>query len=283
MHRGREAPKMTEDQRTRWLRLILFMITMLLITLMAPVVSILFTGDLLALAATLVFFGTFGLMYAVTWAFVRWDGGDSIAELGVDIDDHFGPHISIGAVAGALGAILVVALAFFFGGQLRPFDQITVDLIVNEIIITAPTAFFEELTHRGYILTRMEDLTGRRTAIFLSSIFFSFLHFSWWSRVYDNPLYDNPLQLIVLFSFNMFLGGLILSLSYYWSGRKLWVPIAFHFMWNMIAYIMFPSFPRDTVIQPEIYQMEWGITTIIGFLFGLSFLWGLLATEKNRE
>ena len=267
---------MTDDQQTRWLRLILFMIAIFLIVLMAPVAYMLFTGDLLAIVATLVFFGTFIFMYAVTWAFVRWEGGGSIEELGVTVDKRFGPHISIGAIAGALGATLVVVVAFFFGGQLRPFDQITVDLIINEIIITAPTAFFEELTHRGYILTRMEDLTGRRAAIFLSSIFFSLLHFSWWVT----PGF--PVHLAILFTFNMFLGGVVLSFSYYWSGRRLWVPIAFHFMWNMVAYLLFPTDPL-TVTQPEIFQIEWGIVSIVGFLFGLSLLWSFLAADKNKE
>jgi membrane protease YdiL (CAAX protease family) len=267
---------MTDTIQTNWLRLILFMLVMLLIVLMAPVAYTLFTGDLLALVATLVFFMTFVLMYIVTWAFVRWDGGNSVEELGVSIDKRFVPHISIGAIAGALAASLVVVVAFFFGGQLRPSDQITANLIVNEIIITAPTAFFEELTHRGYILTRMEDLAGRRFAILFGSLFFSLLHFSWWAA----PGF--PIHLAILFTLNMFIGGVVLSLSYYWSGRRLWVPIAFHFMWNMIAYILFPTDPL-TVLQPEIFQIEWGIISIIGFLFGLSILWSLLASEKNKE
>lgn len=268
---------MTENIQTRWLRLLLFMMAMFLIVIMSPIVTIFFTGEQLALVATMLFIATFILMYAVTWAFIRWEGGNSISELGVDIDNAFSRHIIIGATAGSLGATLVVAIAFFFGGQLRPFDQITTDLILNEIIITAPTAFFEELTHRGYILTRLETLTGQRLAIFLSSIFFSLLHFNWWT--YPGV----SIQLVVLFTFNIFLGGVILSLSYYWSGRRLWIPIAFHFMWNMIAYIVFPSFPREAVVQPEIFQIEWGITTIIGFLFGLSILWSFLTTTENRE
>jgi len=270
---------MTVDRQTRWLRLVLFMIAMLLIVLMSPIVVILFQDneEILALAATLVFLLTFVLMYTVTWFFVRWDGGESIEELGVRIDDRFGSHIIIGSISGTIGAILVVAIAFFFGGQLRPFDQITADLIMNEIIITAPTAFFEELAHRGYILTRLENLAGKPTAIIFSSLFFSLLHFSWWPRTgFDLPL-------IIIFTFNMFLGGVVLSISYYLSGRRLWVPIAFHFMWNMIAYIMFPPFPREAVTQPGVFQIEWGITTVMGFLFGLSVLWSLLASEKKRN
>ncbi len=257
---------MTDDQQTLWLRLLLFMIAMFLIILMQSLL-----GTLMVLLG-------FILTYTITWAFIRWEGGESIAELGLDVDNRFGSHISIGAIAGALAAALVVAIAFFFGGQLRSFNEITGDLIINVIFNAALFSFFEELSNRGYILTRMETLAGRRTAIIFSSLFFSLLHFSWWAPAgFDVPL-------IVLFTFNIFLGGVVLSFGYYWSGRRLWVPIAFHFMWNVIAYIMFPSFPGEgvTVVQPEIFQIEWGLTTIIGFLFALSILWSFLASEKNK-
>ena len=252
---------MTNDQRTQWIRLLLFILAMFLIALSAPITNILI----------------FLFMYTITWAFVRWEGGESIVELGLDVDNRIGPHLIIGAIAAALAAALVVAIAFFFGGQLRPLNEINGDLLFNVIFNTTLFSVFEEITHRGYILTRMENLVGRGAAIVFSSLFFSLLHFSWWEPAGFN------IPLIALFTFNIFLGGVILSLSYYWSGRKLWVPIAFHFMWNVLAYITFPSFPTVAVVQPEIFQIEWGVTTIIGFLFGLTILWSLLASEKNKE
>jgi membrane protease YdiL (CAAX protease family) len=252
---------MTEDQRTPWLRLILFMCAMFLITLSAALIDILI----------------FVLMFTITWVFVRWEGGDSITELGLDVDSRFGPHISIGVIAAAIATLLVAAIAFFFGGQLRPINEITSNLVVNVILNAALFSFFEELTHRGYILPRMENLIGRGAAIIFSSLFFSLLHFDWWEPAGFNIL------LIFLFTINLVLGGTVLSLGYYWSGQRLWVPIAFHFMWNVVAYIMFPSFPQEAVIRPEIFQIEWGVTTIIGFLLGLSILWSLLATQKNKE
>jgi len=250
---------MTEDKRTPWLRLLLFMLAMFLIVLSAPIVSLL----------------VFVFMFMITWAFVMWEGGKSVEELGLDIDNRLVPHISIGVIAAALATALVVAIAFFFGGQLRPLNEVDGELIFNVIINAILFSFFEELTHRGYILTRMEKLGGQGAAIVFSSMFFSLLHFSWWGPAgYD-------ILLIALFTFNMFLGGVTLSLSYYWSGRKLWVPIGFHFMWNVLAYITFPSFPRESVLQPEIFQIEWGVTTIVGFLFGISLLWGLLQSKKK--
>ena len=227
--------------------------------------------------ATTAFFLTFILFYVLTAYFVQLDGGKSISELGLDWEHNTMLQIVIGAVGGTLGAALVLAIAIGFGGNTRPLIQITGDLIAAEIIITAPTAFFEELVHRGYILSRIESLSNRTWAILVSSLFFAFTHFSWWSVAGFQP------DLIAIFTFNMFLGGVVLSLSYYISGRRLWIPIAFHFMWNMVAYVLFLDFPRTAVVMPQIFQIEWGLTTILGFLFGLSIVWGLWMSYGKKE
>lgn len=254
------APKLSETKLTAWLRVLLFMSAMYLIALSAPFVNILI----------------FLFMFVITWAFVMWEGGESIVELGLELDNRVGRRLSIGAISAALATAIVAAIAFFFGGQLRPVNEITGGLIVNVVLNAILFSFFEELTHRGYILTRVEHLAGRKIAIVLSSVFFSLLHFSWWAPVGFNIL------LIVIFTFNMFLGGVVLSFSYYWSGGSLWTPISFHFIWNVLAYTIFPEFPQVSVIQPEIFQIEWGITTIIGFLFALVILWSVLVSTKKK-
>ncbi|MFW9960312.1 MAG: lysostaphin resistance A-like protein [Candidatus Thorarchaeota archaeon] len=257
------------------LKIILFMAFMLIIVEISPVISKLFTGELFELMATAAFFGTFFLMYIVIDIFARSEGS-SVGKLGMDFGETAIPHIIIGTIAGTIAASIVILFAIVFGGQLRPVEQMTADLLASEIIITAPTAIFEELAHRGYILPHIENLAGKAPAIIIGSIFFSLLHFSWWAT----PGF--PLHLILIFTFNIFLGGVVLSLSYYWSGRKLWVPIAFHFAWNMLAYIVFPVFPRESVHLPEIFQIEWGISTIFGFLIGLSIIWGILSSKKKE-
>lgn len=252
---------MTDDQQTQWLRLILFMAAMFLLTLSAELLNIFY----------------FFLMFIVTWVFVEWEGSGSIVKLGLDIDNRSGFRFIMGVLAAGLSVILVTAIAFFFGGQLRPMSEITLDWMTVVITNAVLFSFIEELTHRGYILTRMEKLVGRGSAIVFSSLFFSVLHFSWWGLAGFN------ISLIFLFSLNMFLGGVVLSFSYYWAGRSLWAPIGFHFMWNVLAYTLFPSFPETPVVQPEIFQIEWGLTTIVGFLFALWILWGILANRENKE
>jgi len=263
-----------KDRELDLLKLILFMALMLLIVEMSYILPNLFSGDMRGLVGTMAFFATFILIFLIVDRFAAWDG-TTLEKLGIQINDQTARRIIIGAVAGIAATAFIAAAAYFFGGQLRPFDQITADLIASEIIITAPTAFFEELAHRGYILPKMEKLSSKTTAILVSSLFFSSMHFSWWT--YPGV----PLHLVLIFIFNMFLGGVVLSLSYYWSNRNLWVPIAFHFAWNMVGYLMFPTYPREPVISPEIVQFEWGLTTIVGFLFGLSLIYSFLLNKKK--
>ena len=272
--------KMNKNDDLAVLRVLLFAGIMFLIVLMSPVLAGIFAGtEMYALVGTGLFFLTFGLFYFVVYTFVKLEGGSSIGELGVEIEDRdLVPHLAIGALAGAIGVALIVLIALIFGGELRPLSEITGDLIASQIIITVPTAFFEELAYRGYLMPRMSQVWGRGKGIIVSSVMFGLFHFSWWS-----PIGSMPLHLILLFTLNMTLGGIVLSLSYFMSGKKLWVPIGFHFSWNMIAYLMFPSYPRVSVNLPEIFQIEWGLTTILGFLFGLSLLWLLLQKYKQKE
>ncbi|TXT57419.1 MAG: conserved membrane protein of unknown function [Candidatus Thorarchaeota archaeon] len=248
-------------------RVLLFSLLMFLIVVLPLVVGSFFTGYTYSLVVTFLFFGSFLLMYLLPLYFVRWEGGESIEELGVSMNDNTIRDLLIGGIAGIVSAGLVVAFASL-GGVLRPASQITADLIMSEIIITVPVAFFEELCYRGYMMTRMARAWGLVPGILVSSLIFSLFHFSWWV-----PIGVVPIPLIILFTTNLMLGGIVLGLAYYLSGKNLWAPIGFHFMWNMIAYVMFPIYPRDYAYLPEIFQIEWGVTSILGFTLGAILLW----------
>jgi membrane protease YdiL (CAAX protease family) len=217
-------------------------------------------------------------MYFAVILFLRWERGGDVTSLGFQADDKTMPHLIVGILAGTAGAALVYIVALFLGGDLRPVGDITGDLIANQIIFTIPVALFEEIVYRGYLLTRMELVVGRSLAITGSSLLFALLHFGWWL-----PLGSIPLHLILIFTFNLFLGGVVLGYSFYWSGKRLWVPIGFHYAWNIVAFVTFPFFPIEPVTMVEIFHIEWGLTTILGFLFGVSLVWVLLKEVlKNK-
>lgn len=255
-------------------RVLLFSLTLLLIHLLSETISIV-TASMdevtRGLISTVQFFGLYLLMYFAVILFLRWERGGDITSLGLQTDNKTLHHLIVGLVAGTIAAGLVYFIALFFGGDLRPAIDITGDLVANEVIFTIPVALFEEIVYRGYLLTRMEVVVGRSAAILGSSLLFALLHFGWWL-----PLGSLPLHLILIFTFNLFLGGVVLSYSYYWSGNRLWVPIGFHYAWNIVAFVMFPVYPLEPVSMVEIFQIEWGITTVFGFLFGLSLIWVLL-------
>jgi membrane protease YdiL (CAAX protease family) len=272
---------MTEDRTQGIIRVVAFAMFLLYVILAHELTTNLtatMSYDARATISTLVFFGSFALYYVGVLLFLRWEGRSDINELGIGIDEDTGTHIAIGAIAGVVGVALVFAVAFFFGGSLTPVEDITADLIISEIMITAPVAFFEELTYRGYFMTRLEEVSNRGVALIISSLWFALLHFGWWF-----PLGQVAPHLILIFTLNLALGGIVLGLSYYLSGRRLWVAIAFHFAWNMLAYILFPVYPRETVFMPEIFQIEWGLVTIPAFILALSVLWLLLDIVKKKE
>lgn len=249
-------------------RVALFSLVMFLVVELSPLVTAaLYASEIYDVVGTLLFFATFALMYLAAAVFVRWEGGRSITELGMNADSKTGLQIMAGGISGVVAAGFVVLVALAFGGQLRPASEITGDLLVSEIIITIPVAIFEELCYRGYLASRMISLWGLPFGICVSSLVFSLLHFNWWL-----PIGSVPFHLVVIFTFNMLLGGIVLGVGYHLSGNRLWAPIAFHFAWNMIAYMLFPVYPRVSVAAPELFQIEWGISTIPGFLLGLLVL-----------
>ncbi len=270
---------MSKDDSTL-IRVIWFVLAMFLIVEMPHVMSSPFRGttsyDAMAALFSLL---TFPLMYiAVIWS-LKAEGGVSISDLGFNLEDrNLFVDLIIGLVSGIAAAGLVFTLALLFGGQLRDPTTLNLDLVVSVALIAIPVAVLEEISYRGYMVTRMEKVWGRQKAIILGSLVFSLVHFNWYS-----PLGTVPLHLILMFSLNLFLGGVVLAYSYYMSGRRLWIPIGFHFSWNVLAYSLFPIFPNNPVLLPEIFQIEWGLTSIVGFLFGLSIIWQLLSMRKESK
>ena len=270
---------MSEERSEKVARIILFCLLMLLLAEMPFILSAPFLGtEAYESVRGQLGWLTFPLKFFVVLQFVKLEGGDSVTELGLKTDKNTWPHLIVGGIAGSGAAVLVFLIALAFGGQVASPSSFAEELVLSAIIIAIPVSFFEELCYRGYMTTRMAELWGRGKGIAISSLVFALLHFSWWA-----PLGSVPYHLVILFTLNLFVGGIVLSLGYYYSKERLWVPIGFHFAWNIVAFIAFPVYPRNPVTNPEIFQIEWGITTVLGFLFGLSIIWIILRLGQEKR
>ena len=98
-------------------------------------------------------------------------------------------------------------------------------------VILAPLV--EELVFRKGVFGLLEKHLGVIVAIIGSSFFFGFIH------IISEP--TNIIQLIPYMTL-----GLILAIIYFLSGRRIWVPITIHAIWNIMSFA-FMFIPEDAL------------------------------------
>ncbi|MEM2142834.1 MAG: type II CAAX endopeptidase family protein [Candidatus Thorarchaeota archaeon] len=259
-------------------RFLLFMMVLFIGISVADVATRVAPEPLAPVVSTLAFFGFYGLMILSVKVLLWTEDGGPLVRLGLDIDNRTLPLLAVGGLGGILSAGYVYVVALFLGGSVKLIAEVSSDMVISQGIITALVALVEEICYRGYLMTRLAESFGRPAGVIISSAFFSLMHYSWW---FGNDTVTP--ELVAMFSLNLFVGGMVLGLSYYATGRVLWTAVGFHYFWNMMAYTLFPVFPRDSVASPILFQIEWGMTTIPAFLLGLLVMVGLLRISDLAE
>ncbi|GJM40500.1 MAG: hypothetical protein DHS20C20_07820 [Ardenticatenaceae bacterium] len=100
-------------------------------------------------------------------------------------------------------------------------------LLIGLIVAWVLAAFGEEFVYRGYLFNRILDLVGNRPvglliALLFSSALFGFVH-----------SYQGVVGMV-----DTFFGGLAAGGLYIASGRKLWVPILYHGIYDTIGFVL---------------------------------------------
>jgi membrane protease YdiL (CAAX protease family) len=122
-----------------------------------------------------------------------------------------------------LGAVVIDPLtAHFWPPAIAPTgtNEISGHLVVALrwlLLVWTFAAFGEEISYRGYLLTRAADVGGRSraaywVAVIVVSVLFGYGHY-----------YKGPAGII-----DSGMAGLVLGITYIWSGRNLWVCILAH-------------------------------------------------------
>jgi membrane protease YdiL (CAAX protease family) len=171
-----------------------------------------------------------------TWACRRFLDKRDLASLGLGFSRRGLGELVVGVLAG-VGFLSIIFLIELFMGwidiqgwawQTRPLSEALASLYIA-ILVTIEVAMKEEIITRGYLLQTLEEWIRLPAAVIVSSILFSLLHFI-------NPSMTGWLYYVVPFTHT--LGGILLALLYL-SRRSLWIPIGFHFAWNLCEYELF--------------------------------------------
>lgn len=141
--------------------------------------------------------------------------------------------LSVASVMQAVSFFVVIPMTSKITGDeinLSLLDQLRGNvglLLIGLIIIWTLAAFGEELVYRGYLFNRIMDLLGNRAvglvlALLLSSAVFGFIH-----------SYQGVVGMV-----DTFINGLVIGVLYVASGRKLWLPILYHGIYDTIALVL---------------------------------------------
>lgn len=123
---------------------------------------------------------------------------------------------------------IVMATNYFLGNCSVNLSSFHLDLtLFANIVVILIIASQEELTFRAFLINSLELRFSSSTSVIVSSIVFASLHIFNTNFTYISAL-------------NTFLGGLLLGLMYVRS-KTLWLPIMFHFFWNLLQPILLNS------------------------------------------
>lgn len=162
---------------------------------------------------------------------------------GVKLDYYMLRDILSGIIIVLFSLLLIIAAGLLLGAKY----SFNVQLVNESFSFFLFTIFFasvsEELLFRGIIFQAVLERFSAPVVIVISSILFAIGHLA-------NP---NVSALAVI---NIFLFNISMSLMYY-KTRSLWLPIAFHFLWN---------FSEQMFLNSPISGYDYGIS-----FFNLNF------------
>jgi uncharacterized protein len=203
-----------------WLRVILYFIGILLLTISIPFLSLPLINQVTddketAFNLVYISIGIFTILF--TWLMKRFVDRQPFSSLGFAWK-HYKTDAGLGfftalAVLGLGTLILVLQHHVSFTGV-----QAEVLSLASQMLFMIAVAFIEEIIFRGYILNNLMASMNKWIALFISALIFAGVHAT------------NPGASMIPIV-NVFLAGMLLGSNYIFT-RNLWFAIFFHFAWN---------------------------------------------------
>lgn len=173
----------------------------------------------------------------------------------------------------AIASILIIILILFLLGFYKfGTAQFSTRNIMYLLLVFAFMSVMEEVLFRGVIYQLLEKSLGTIIALLISALLFGIPH-----------LFNQDTNWVSMFAASV--GGLILGLMFT-ATRNIWMPIAFHWMWNFTQ-VIFGSYlsGSDEFIPKGLFQAKingpiWATGGAAGiensaFTIGLTILVGI--------
>jgi hypothetical protein len=236
-----------------------------------PILSALFTAEpiIKALTASI---GAIVMVLAYS-LHLKYIEKTSLSEFSIQ---HVYKEFPKGLLIG-FGAMGMVVFLLFLLGYYNIIGIKSLYEFLPTIAFIFGAAVLEEIIFRGLIFRRLEKWKGPITALLVSSLIFQIPHFM---NLHTGV---SPAILGVLF-------GVVTGLMYAYT-RRLWLPIAFHFSWNLVQPIFITTLSGGKFISlfeaklsgPELFiGSEFGLEVSI-FSFAFLFMIGIYYFLKLKS
>lgn len=172
--------------------------------------------------------------------------------------------LGIGALFGALVALIVVVLDNLVGTKSRVFNPALLSsaffrVLVSSIIFFISESYIEEMVTRGYVLEQFEEMHHPHRAVIYSSLVFVLVKFLW----------DRP-HVNLLGWANFYVLAFFLGLLYLCTKAK-WLCIGFHTAWNLVFTTLFPvTEVHSTHFASYVHMESWLTFVLLLLLAGVS-------------
>lgn len=151
----------------------------------------------------------------------------TIFNIGLTLSKHAVFEFIYGSLYAVIPLVIIVCCAYLMGASTRLHDSIDVSSLYSTFEVMFFVALLEELLFRGIIFQSLHERFGPFAATLTLSLLFVIAHIL-------NP---NTTFLPLV---NVILAGILLSCMYI-ATRNLWMPIAFHMIWNFTLGTVFNS------------------------------------------
>lgn len=190
---------------------------------------------------------------------------------------------------GFLLGILLISLAFAsiwvsqaISIQKTTMNASTLSSFISTTVLFFIVSFHEEIFFRGYLYSLTQNLFHKKAAILFTAVIFSLMH------SFNPNVLSNPLPLI-----NIFLAGILLALLREYS-KGIWLPIGFHWSWNLFQGAIFGFHVSGLAIDSVIQLTPVGHPVLSGGNFGaegsiltsillLGSIFGVILYYKQRK